>query len=316
MHLARHKPSVKKREQNEGNMYFSERVVGPRPRNVETIDDKVWLAIRALILSRIRNGAFGAGYPDTCPDGPVVVGCDEDAMKAAMSAEVPDVPDRAWWSEEEMRRPTTLQVLDMIQFCWRAVGKPKTLDYHRFFMHHHLTFDVDAGRREFCESVNRVFRRSGLAFVLTEDGIVERTVPEELTGVAHVRRFETGDQELDAFLETAVRKFLNPKDAVRREALESLWDAWERLKTTGQGTDKKAQATDLLVRTAGSSSSKFYERLQKEAKALTDIGNELRIRHSERTQERLSESEHVDYLFYRLMSLIRLILRRTRADNP
>jgi len=33
---------------------------------------------------------------------------------------------------------------------------------------------------------------------------------------------------------------------VRRESLEKLWDAWERLKTVEPGGDKKAQAKALL----------------------------------------------------------------------
>ena len=85
---------------------------------------------------------------------------------------------------------------------------------------------------------------------------------------------------------------------------------WERLKTLdGQG-DKKAQTKAMLDATAGTSSPKFRDALEREAKEVTDIGNSLRIRHSETSQEKLASSEHVDYLFYRLFSLIRLILLR------
>ena len=298
------------------SMYFSERELGARPRNVERFDDDGWLAIRSLIQSRIGNGAFGFVYPLTCPDIPaVVVGCNEDAMRAAMSGEILDVPTRAWWAYDEMEAPNTLQILDMVQFFWRAVGKPNQIIHHEFFGHWHLEFDETHGKKEFCADVNRIFRRRGLAFTLTTQGIIERVVPGELKQLVPAQQFKTGDRELDELLETAVRKFLNPKEAARREALESLWDAWERLKTMGAGKDKKAQSTDLLVRTADSRSSNFYGTLQKEAQALTDIGNEFRIRHSERNQERLSQNEHVDYLFYRLMSLIRLILRRTHLDS-
>ena len=88
-----------------------------------------------------------------------------------------------------------------------------------------------------------------------------------------------------------------------------LWDAWERLKTLdGQG-DKKSQAKAMLDKTPGTSSPKFRDALKREAKDLTRIGNSLRIRHSETSQEMLTMSEHVDYLFYRLFSLIRLVLR-------
>ena len=295
-------------KRNDQALYFSEREVGQRPRNTEKINDKVWLAIRSLISSRANNGSFGAGYPLMCDDAPVAVGCDWPDMRAAMTAEIPGIPSRAWWAED-MEKPETLQVLDMIQFCWRAVGKPQDLGHHKFFMHTHMKFDVDSGRREFREDVERLFRRSGIAYALTERGTIERLVPQEFRNLVSEQLVNASDDELDRLLETARRKFLDPREAVRREALESLWDAWERLKTMGQGPNKKAQATDLLQRAATSSSPKFYRELHDEAMALTRIGNELQIRHSERTQERLSRSEHVDYLFYRLMALIKLILR-------
>ena len=47
----------------------------------------------------------------------------------------------------------------------------------------------------------------------------------------------------------------------------------------------------------------------REAREITGIGNCLRIRHSETSQEMLATSEHADYLFYRLYSFIQLTLR-------
>ena len=134
-------------------------------------------------------------------------------------------------------------------------------------------------------------------------------MPLEFQGILVESDFDTGDAELNRLLSTAQRKFLDPRPETRREALESLWDAWERLKTLdGQG-DKKAQARAMLDNAAGSSSPKFRDALDREATELTGIGNSLRIRHSETNQEMLTTSEHVDYLFYRLFSLIQLILK-------
>lgn len=300
--------------ENDETLYFSEREVGQRPRNIEEINDEVWRAIRSLVSSLANNGSFGAGYPLMCDDAPVAVGCDWPDMLAAMTAEIPGIPSRAWWTHD-MEKPTTLQVLDMIQFCWRAVGRPQDLGYHKYFSHSHMKFDVDSGRRAFCEAVERIFRRRGIAYTLTQRGTIERLVPHELRDLVSEQAVTSGDSELDRLLKTARHKFLNPRDAVRREALESLWDGWERLKTMGQGADKKAQAKDLLQRAATSSCHRFYDVLEAEASALTDIGNGFGIRHSERTQERLSESEHVDYLFYRLMALIKLILPIARMGT-
>ena len=68
--------------------------------------------------------------------------------------------------------------------------------------------------------------------------------------------------ELNRLVSTAQRKFLNPSQEIRREALEALWDVWERLKTLdGQG-NKKAQARAMLDGTAGASSPRFRDALE------------------------------------------------------
>ena len=288
--------------------YFSEREQGERPREHQEICEGAWGGIQALICARIRDGSFGVSYPQTCPDGAGPIGSDESAFWQAMRAEIPTLQQHPWYGLSE-EPPRTLDILDMIEFCWRCVGKPKRGSYHNFFNHHHLSFDIQAGQEEFRDAINRIFRRNGLAYELTEDGRIERLAAPVLREELASAQFRTGDVELDRMLETARRKFLDPDEAMRRESLEGLWDAWERLKTLGNGSDKKAQIMDLLDRTAGSSSPKFHEGLKQEAKELTWIGNNLKIRHSETSQERLVKSEHIDYLFHRLLSLIQVILR-------
>jgi hypothetical protein len=288
--------------------YFSEREQGERPRNHEAISEGVWGGIRALIRARIEDGSFGASYPESCPDGAGPVGTDEDAFWQAMHAEIPNLQERPWYGNTQ-EPPATLDVLDMVEFSWRCIGKPVRGRYHDFFKHHHLSFDGNAGRQEFQETINRIFRRNSLAYELTAQGRIERLAPPVLREELASAQFHTSDPELNRMLETARRKFLDPDEAARREALEALWDAWERLKTLGPGPDKKAQASAMLEAAAGSSSPKFREALETEARQLTSIGNSLQIRHSETTQERIARSEQVDYLFHRLFSLIQAILR-------
>lgn len=51
-----------------------------------------------------------------------------------------------------------------------------------------------------------------------------------------------------------------------------------------------------------------------EAKALTMIGNSLRIRHSEVTQEMIERSEQLDWLFVRMFSFVPLFLVSSRRS--
>ena len=301
--------------------YFSERESGQAPREAEEIGSNAWKGILAKLRARAADGSFGAGYPAICPEGNYLVGTDEASLSDAIRAEIPELSgyDEQDYlghhqsildtlSEAGGRLPT-LDILDLIEFCWKSVGEPKRIGDHSYYKHSHLVIDVDDGREQFRYEIENVFRRNGIAYKLTEDGRIERVVPPVFEDLVTQSEANTGDSELDRLLAAAQRKFVDPRPEARPEALEALWDAWERLKTLGGQGDKKAQARAMLDNAAGTSSPKFRDVLDREAIALTGIGNSLRIRHSESNQEMLATSEHVDYLFYRLSSLIQLILK-------
>ena len=301
--------------------YFSERESGEAPREAEEIGSNAWKGILAKIRARAADGSFGAGYPAICPEGNYIVGTDEASLSDAIRAEIPELSGYdeqdysghhqsilATLSESGAHLPT-LDILDLIEFCWKSVGEPKRIGDHSYYKHSHLVIDVDDGREQFRYEIENIFRRNGIAYKLTEEGRIERLMPLAFQCILVDSDFDTSDTEFNRLLSTAQRKFLNPRQEIRREALEALWDAWERLKTLdGQGS-KKAQANAMLDKTAGKTSPKFRDALDREALELTDIGNSLRIRHSETSQEMLATSEHLDYLFCRLFSLVHLILR-------
>ena len=287
--------------------YFSDRELGERPQIIEEIGEAAWGGIQALLLSKIRDGSFGATYPVICPDGGVT-GTDERAVSSAMLGEIPALPNRPW-GLGSIEQPETICILDMVEFSWRSVGEPGQYAYHKFPKHYHLEFDRDQGRERFCDEINRIFSRNGLAYTLTAEGRVERLGPPVLSEELASTHFQSGEDELDRLLETARTKFLSPKEEIRREALLELWDAWERLKTTGEGSDKKKQITFLLDCAADPLSPQFRQHIEKDANELTTIGNNLQIRHSEVSKEKVQQSAHIDYLFHRLFSMIQLILK-------
>lgn len=109
--------------------------------------------------------------------------------------------------------------------------------------------------------------------------------------------FKTGDSVLDGLLEVSRQKFLNRSLDVRRESLERLWDAWERLKTVETGKHKQASAKALLDKAA--TEPNFPSRLEQKARELTDIGNNFMIRRTETDKVPIVDSAHVNYLFQR-----------------
>jgi hypothetical protein len=201
-----------------------------------------------------------------------------------------------------------LDILDFIGFCFHSIGKPVQHDYHKFFQHYHLSFDEQAGQEEFRININRIFARNGVAYDLSEAGRVERLAPPVLRDALSNAFFISGDGTLDRMLEEARLKYLSPDVCIRREALERLWDCWERLKSQADPNNKKVAVAALLDRAAPE--APFRALLEKETLELTKIGNSFHIRHSEVSQTPLTSSTHVDYLFHRLFCVVLLLLRR------
>ena len=293
--------------------YFSEREGVENPLESEVIEAPAWLGISAEIAARVNDGSFGESYPDRCPDGTVTCGTDEDRFGYAVRAEIKNLPEERhpWHAFPGDAPPPTLAILDLVEFCWQAVSRATIHGYHDYFNHSHLRFGPQArstGREDFRGTINRIFQRNSLAFELTDNGQVERLLPSVLRETLGPGSLSFDETELDRLLNTATSKFRIPNPETRKEGLDALWDAWERIKTK-DGYDKKAGAKAILDQSAGSNSPKFREALEKEAKELTRLGNSLQIRHTETDQEMLARSEHIDYLFHRLFALIQLFHR-------
>lgn len=288
--------------------YFSERLKGEAARENQDISEAFWRGFVALVESRSRDGWFSERYPLHCFEAPLPVETDMNALGGAFVSHNPAVP----WPLSPETVPRTLEVLDSVEFFGRIVSMPTQRAYHDYGRHNHLTsFDRPQGFEEYHVEINTMLRRCGHPYEIDVSGRIQRLGPpvlrEELESVV----FASGDAELDRLLETGRRKFRDPDPQIRAEALEKLWDAWERLKTILPG-DKKTGVKALLD--AAVPEPALRERVEREARELTDIGNSFMIRHSEVGKVPINDSDHVDYLFHRMFALTLMILRvRRRA---
>ena len=299
------------------NDYFSDRENGPRARTEQVISPVVWAGLVATVQALINSGAFGLRFPERCPDGQAVCGCDTDALAASVIAEMPGLAwpletmclvEDGFLSQREPFAPDTLLILDFIEFIYASVAKPIPGKHHDFFSHHHLTFDQQSGQEEFRATVNRIFSRNGVAFEMLSTGRIVRVLPPVLGEDLKRTIFRTGDRTLDNMLDECRAKFSERNPLVRREALERLWDGWERLKSLADPGDKKRSIKIILDATAAEPS--LRARLEGEATELNSIGNSHLIRHSEVNQVPVIDVDQVDYLFHRLFAMIQLILRK------
>ena len=188
------------------------------------------------------------------------------------------------------------------------MAKPIPGKLHDFFNHHHFTFDQQPGQEEFRATVNRIFSRNGVAFEMLSTGRIVRVLPPVLGEDLKRTIFRTGDRTLDNMLDECRIKFSDRNPLVCREALERLWDGWERLKSLADPSDKKKSIKIILD--AISAEPSLWERLENEAIELTSIGNSHLIRHSEVNQVPVIDVYQVDYLFHRLFGMIQLALRK------
>ena len=299
------------------NDYFSDRENGPRARTEQVISPVVWAGLVATVQALINSGAFGLRFPERCPDGQAVCGCDTDALAASVIAEMPGLAwpletmclvEDGFLSQREPFAPDTLLILDFIEFIYASVAKPIPGKHHDFFSHHHLTFDQQSGQEEFRATVNRIFSRNGVAFEMLSTGRIVRVLPPVLGEDLKRTIFRTGDRTLDNMLDECRAKFSDRNPLVRREALERLWDGWERLKSLADPGDKKRSIKIILDATAAEPS--LRARLEGEATELNSIGNSHLIRHSEVNQVPVIDVDQVDYLFHRLFAMIQLVLRK------
>lgn len=281
---------------------FTERHNLGRPRVAEVLNDAARAGLLTLVEKLVEDEWFGHAFPDRCGDGYAYAGTSRQRLKDTVAGYglvwPPDV-DRA-------APPDDSQMFDLLEYCYEIAAYPESSSYHSYMGHHHYTYDQDRGRDAFAAQVNRVFERNGIAFEL-RGGEVVRLAGVVLHDALAQAEFRTSDVHLDALLAAATQKFLHRDVTVRKESLEKLWDAWERLKTVEPGKDKRASAGALINK--ASSEPAFRDRLDREARELTDIGNAFMIRHTETDKVPIAESEHIDYLFHRLFALIRLLVR-------
>lgn len=302
--------------------YFSDRENVPRVRAEQVISPTVWAGLVGTVQALINSAAFGLRFPERCPDGQAICGCDSDSLAAAVIAEMPGLAwplettsevEDGFFSQRQPFAPDTLLILDFIEFVYASVAKAIPGKYHDFFSHHHLSFDQQVGQEEFRATVNRIFARNGVAFEMLSTGRLVRVLPLVLGDDLRRTVFNTGDRTLDNMLEECRAKFSDRNPLVRREALERLWDAWERLKSLADPSDKKRSIKIILDATASEPS--LRARLEAEALELNSIGNSHLIRHSEANQVPIIDVVHIDYLFHRPFAMIQLMLRKQGAER-
>jgi len=235
---------------------------------------------------------------------------DAEPLRSLLESLLPEFDFAAWWESctgrsgkssggNRLRWPTDRRerVACQIALCRQAASKRVGwLDFAYHFIGTSGNFDERL--REYCGMVVEPLIRdiARLSELRTPPAVLAPSLARGLP--------KSGDARLDELLDEALSKFLDKSPVVQKEALERLWDAWERLKTLADADKKKG--IGLLL--SGAGGPDLTDVLNAEGGALTDIGNEFQIRHFEKNKKPLRDASHVEYLFHRMFALVRLLL--------
>jgi hypothetical protein len=299
--------------------FYSDRTGAPVPRVRQEISVTAWKGLVALLRRRIDDGSLARAFPlRECPDGQAVTGTDEQLFLDSLEAHIPELTG----SPLDARQPqNTTNTLDIVDFVAHHIDQPTYRESHHWNGEHtHFSYDDrpahppsdhtrTPGQMQFQHDIDLLFARNGIAFTLGDDLRVRRLGPPEARPLISDFRPNTADPALDSMLNDAMTRFLSRNPTDRRDAIEKLWDAFERLKTLEGGPKKQAAIT--LIENATNGFESFRKPLETEFKTLTTIGNEFRIRHHEHDKADLPGEAGVDYLFIRLASAIAYVLRQT-----
>ncbi|MGQ0594024.1 MAG: hypothetical protein ACT4QB_15680, partial [Gammaproteobacteria bacterium] len=277
--------------------YFSDTELGPRPLVLDDLPPGAWTGLSATFHRFADRHYFAAEFPEQCEDGKGVSGTSMAGLHGLLVSHIPDLG--GWPRENE--QPDTVTAMDLVVFSWQHVQEPKVASNHEFFGHKHYAFDRARGQERWRTEVNRILERNGVALRLEPKGRVVRigTVASGLVVQSPVP--ETGDAQLDSKVATALSKYQDPDVAVRREALEALWDAFERVKTVLEPSDKKRSAEALIDLMVGDEASRAA--VAEEFRTLSRLGNDFQIRHHEVAKHDV-EPAIIDLLFVRALALI------------
>ncbi len=161
----------------------------------------------------------------------------------------------------------------------------------------------------FQERINASFQKDNVDFRLTDRGLIEFVPSHEVLSTEII---EIGNQikepGLKELFDLAVEKHMQPNMQSHKDAVEKIWDVLERLKTYYTDLDKRHSA-EKIVSAMANGQSEFSDLFNAEFKALTDIGNNFRIRHHETNKTDISDIRHYDYFFNRCLSLIALAIQ-------
>lgn len=303
-------------------MLFTERNGMRSPiKSTENISSEMYALLLDCCKKYQENLAYK--FPEFCPDGSEICGMDIEKFINNLLYDIPTLyglnireicePQINCFSNNKNLDYDQFALLDYIEYFAQNIQDIVNRKWHDYFSHNELRFkeNFDSNPKifeEFQNEINEIFTKTGLLYTLTNNKIIERTIDNEVLTNGIVKQVENIEEDgLKSLLQEAIKLHRSPKPEQNYNAVEKIWDALERLKTYN-GPNKKCSLKEILNKVANGNKA-FIELFDNEFIALTNIGNNFRIRHHETDKTDINDNKYYDYLFNRCMSLIALVIQ-------
>ena len=261
-------------------------------------------------------------YPKECPDEGACCGIDMVKFSEDVAFEIPDLFMRDGMIDKPQSTynvfsasPTEdsfnqFALFDFIEYIGKNIRDISRTSFHSYYRHNHYSFSsTNTVISQYIDDINATFKKTGLLYSLSDDLEVERIEPTAvLSDEIESNIDQITEPGLKELLQTAIERHKSPDPSDQKDAVEKIWDAFERLKTYYTSLDKKHSA-DKIIDDMASSNQDFIDLFTNEFKALTSIGNNYRIRHHETDKFDITDQKHYDYFFNRCLSLIALAIQ-------
>lgn len=158
-------------------------------------------------------------------------------------------------------------------------------------------------------AINDSLKKDNVPFILSDRGLIEILNDYEVLSSEIIKNVDSiSESGIHDLLKEAITKHMQPTFQAHRDAVEKIWDALERLKTYYTDMDKKT-SVNKIVNDMADGQTDYIVLFNAEFKALTDIGNNFRIRHHETSKIDITDIRYYDYFFNRCLSLISIAIQ-------
>ena len=168
-------------------------------------------------------------------------------------------------------------------------------------------FDRGKTTYQYTIRINQLFENFKLSYKLEKgtvkprhSGVMDRTITKD--------DFIIEDKETQTLINLAVEKFYDLKPSEQKIGLEKLVDAFQRV-SSWEDNNKKRSVNSILDVLCKDQPA-LRTPLETELRSLWNTANEFMIRHTEMDKIKITDSDFLEYLFYRYYILLRFAFKK------